>query len=1110
MTSPIDPLEAKLQIINAQPLLSATDLMRFLGCQHAITLDLLYLEGKGPTKKGDDPEAELLQRRGNEHEASHLAALKASGKKVREIDRSGRSLSQALNETREALAEGSDIIFQAALLKGMWGGWSDFLVRVDKPSKLGPYSYEVADTKLKRKPHPKHILQLVLYSDLLAELQGVEPDHAHVELGTGDRWTFRLSDYAAYARESRQRLEEFVATRPASRPVPCNDCGLCPWSEHCEGVWDQEDSLFTVANISKSQVKKLEGGGVSTLEALAKMNKPVPHLAATTFARLKTQAVLQQARKSGPPTFQLRELEAGRGFARLPEPADGDIFYDIEGDPHYDGGLEYLHGVYAQDIGFISFWAHDHEAERQALLDLFEFFRKRLERFPQARIYHYAPYETTALARLTEKYHSGEFFLDRLRREQRFVDLYAVVRGGIIASERNYSIKSLEAFYGLHREGEVKTAGGSVVAYERWRVTSDQKILDEIEDYNKVDCVSTEQLRDWLVSNRPNMLWPELPTDFSEKEKIESEEERGLREQLNAADLTDERRELLLALGLFHTREQKPGYRNVFEAMVRTEDELIDDLDCLYGLEATGPARPVKQSMERDYSYPPQETKIRAGQRPSVATDTNFTSIDVVSLERARRKVTLKIGLKRADLLSDRLNLYPASPLDAKVIAHGVREVVADQCGPRSMRALDDFLGREPPRFKGRGQGPLLLGKDLVAEVIDAVRSLDFSVLPIQGPPGTGKTFVASKAIAALVRDGRRVAVSSNSHAAIRNVLTAVAMTLRDDGGPVVSIVHKGGDEDPDQEQGSGQGVKVVTATGDALLQLAPVVGGTAWLLAREEHVDRFDYLFVDEAGQVGLANLIATGRCARNLVLIGDPRQLPQVVQGAHPGATGLSSLEYLLGDLATIPEDRGIFLPVTRRMHPGLCRFISEQVYEGRLTSHPYTGRQKVEAPNWPSAGAYFVPVEHDGNIQISNEEIESIKCCVTELLAGTWTDKDGVARPVTEADIILVAPYNAQVNALLDALPKNIRVGTVDKFQGQEAPICLVSMTASSADESARGLEFLLSLNRLNVAISRAKGLALVFGAPKLRATSCSTVEQMRLVNTLCALPYCHQGG
>ena len=396
------------------------------------------------------------------------------------------------------------------------------------------------------------------------------------------------------------------------------------------------------------------------------------------------------------------------------------------------------------------------------------------------------------------------------------------------------------------------------------------------------------------------------------------------------------------------------------------------------------------------------------------------------------------------------------------------------------------------------------------ADVINAVRDLDFGVLPIQGPPGTGKTYVASKAIAALIREGRRVAVSSNSHAAIRNVLTAVAKALRDDGGPVVSIVHKGGDEDPDQEEGSGQGVTVVTANGDALLQLAPVVGGTAWLLAREEHIDSFDYLFVDEAGQVGLANLIAIGRCARNLVLIGDPRQLPQVVQGAHPGAAGLSAFEYLLGDQATIPDDRGIFLPVTRRMHPDLCRFISEQVYEGRLISHPDTARQKVEASPWPSAGGYFVPVEHYGNIQICNEEIEAIKSCLTELLGGTWTDNEGISRHVTEADITIVAPYNAQVNELMDALPKNIRVGTVDKFQGQEAPICLVSMTASTAEDSSRGLEFLLSLNRLNVAISRAKGLALVFGSPKLRAASCGTVEQMRLVNTLFALPFCHAGG
>jgi uncharacterized protein len=310
------------------------------------------------------------------------------------------------------------------------------------------------------------------------------------------------------------------------------------------------------------------------------------------------------------------------------------------------------------------------------------------------------------------------------------------------------------------------------------------------------------------------------------------------------------------------------------------------------------------------------------------------------------------------------------------------------------------------------------------------------------------------------------------------------------------------------EEQG-GQGIIVVTSNNEGLLRTAPVVGGTAWLFSRSEHANAFDYLFVDEAGQVGLANLVAIGSCARNFVLIGDPRQLPQVIQGAHPGPVSLSALEYFLGEHVTIPDDHGIFLPQSRRMHPELCCFISEQVYEGRLTSHPDTARQKVTAPKWPTAGAYFVPVDHDSNIQISHEEIDAINSCVSDLLAGTWTNKNGVTRPLSENDIIIVAPYNAQVNALQDTLPKDIRVGTVDKFQGQEAPICLVSMTASSARESSHGLEFLLSINRLNVAISRAKGLALVFGSPGLRATSCSTVEEMRLVNTFCALPYFHSG-
>uniref|UniRef100_UPI0035685279 DEAD/DEAH box helicase n=1 Tax=Paracoccus seriniphilus TaxID=184748 RepID=UPI0035685279 len=255
---------------------------------------------------------------------------------------------------------------------------------------------------------------------------------------------------------------------------------------------------------------------------------------------------------------------------------------------------------------------------------------------------------------------------------------------------------------------------------------------------------------------------------------------------------------------------------------------------------------------------------------------------------------------------------------------------------------------------------------------------------------------------------------------------------------------------------------------------------------------------------QVGLANMAAMGRAARNIVLVGDPRQLPQVIQGAHPEPANLSCLDWMLGDHATIPADRGIFLPVSRRMHPDVCDFISNQVYDGRLTSHPDTASQQVTRTDFPASGAFWVPVPHDGNAQIAPEETAAIKAAATELLRGEWTDKDGTTRPMRQSDIIVVAPYNAQVNALRDALPPDIRVGTVDKFQGQEAPVCLVSMTASSAEETSRGMEFLFSLNRINVAVSRAKGLALIFGAPRLREAKCDTVEQMRLVNTLCALP------
>ncbi len=1097
---------------NNQIRLSASDLMRFMACPHAARLDLAWLRGEdediAPVDASED--AVLLQQHGDRHEIAHLEHLEADGKDVIRIATEDVSFEESLQATRDALMAGPDIIFQAALDGGMWGGYADFLERVPVPSGLGAFSYEVADTKLKRKPAPGHVLQLALYSDMLAAIQGHAPEKAHIQLGTGERVSFRLSEYSEYARFARDRLEDFVRNPPQTRPVPCSLCDLCRWRAHCGDAWQEKDSLYLTAGIMKSQVGKLEAAGVDTMTALAGHEDRVRRLADTTLEKLRTQARLQHARKTGEPTFALRERVPGKGFDLMPRPDPGDLFYDIEGDPFYSEagseGLEYLHGVWDGEE-FAALWSHDLAEEKKALASLFDLFEERLRRYPNAHIYHYATYEITALRRLATRHGIGEARLDQWLRERRFVDLYAVVRGGVFASEPSYSLKDLEAFYDMTRTGEVKTAGGSIVAYEKWRDAGDAGILAEIEDYNRIDCISTERMRNWLLEIRPEGPWLEIGEGETERSVAQQAEHEELSELLSASGLPEERQRVLYDLGVFHWRESKPQAWSVFDSAAKDFEELCDDMECLAGLVATGGHYPVKRSIGREYGYPPQETKLREGGSALFARDDGFVSVDITRLDRSERRICLKMGPRWGVELSDRLDLLPNFALNPGAIPGAIWKVIADQCGPRSNRAADDLLSRNPPRF----HDPLPLPLDEHTEALDgliaAARAMNQSVLPVQGPPGTGKTYVAARAILALVRDGKRVAVSSNSHAAIRNVLMGCFDALRTDETGLtaddVHIAHKISSRERNIPEEVRRAISCVTSNSANAIYSADVVGGTAWLFSRDELEDAFDYLFVDEAGQVSLANLVAMSNAADNLVLIGDPRQLPQVLQGAHPHPANLSCLDWMLGEGRNVDPACGIFLPETWRMHPDLCRYISSQFYEDRLESHPSTARQFVEARRLPRCGAWRVPVAHEGRAQICPEEVEAIRDTIERLLAGAWTDQNGSSRPVCESDIIVVAPYNAQVNALSEALP-TIRVGTVDKFQGQEAPVALVSMTASSSEETSRGLDFLLSRERLNVAVSRGKGLSLVFASPRLLHTHCTTVEQMRLVNALCALP------
>lgn len=1080
--------------------LSASDLMRFTDCRYATLRDLERLRGGGPEPAPSSEDAELLQKHGQAHEAAYLEELRSKDRSVVMIG--GGSFEGQLKETEAALRAGAEVVAQAALGGGMWGGYADFLERVQVPSGLGDYSYEAIDAKLKRTLAPSHVMQLALYSDLLAGVQGRVPEFAHVYLGTGKRQEFRIAEYAAYVNRARRRLEAFISRPEDVRPVPCAACSLCAWREHCDGVWERKDSLFRVAGIRRDQVGKLEEAGVSTLEALAGRAEPVRKLAPETLDKLRAQARLQQARKTGSPSFELRERVPGKGFDLLPRPAPGDLFYDIEGYPYYHEpgepakqdrfGLEYLHGVW-DGARFEAFWAHSRAEEGRALERLFVLFSRAIADSPQARIYHYAPYEIAALRRLTAPHSRGEAQLDRWLREGRFVDLYSVVRSGLVSSEMSYSIKDMEAFYDLPRQGDVKSAGASIVAYEHFRETGDENILREIEDYNRIDCISTQYLRDWLLGVRPEGPWPELREAETEKSEEAQRQSDELWQLLKASGLEEKKKKLLYDLSEFHRREAKPAAWAVFDASAKEQEELMDDMNCLAGLRQVGHSKQVKRSVQQAYAYPEQATKLRPGSRVTVSTADGFTGVTVAELDRKKRRVEVKVGRNKAQHLSRRIDLLPDFALNTDVIQRAIRRAVMDRCGEGRHKAVGDLLAKRSPRFKG--DSPLPIGPDHVAGLKKAVRAMDCTVLPVQGPPGTGKTYVAARAILRLVRDGHRVAVTSNSHAAVVNLLTACVEA----GGGDLSIVHKAqsGAKSPHAA------IKFVATNNARPLRDAQIVGGTAWLFAREEQQGAFGYLFVDEAGQVSLASLVGIAHCARNLVLVGDPRQLPQVTQGAHPPGADLSCLEWLLEEGKNVKENRGILLNVTWRMHPDLCAFVSEQFYGGLISSHESTAMQAIEAQGVPAAGAFMVPVAHKGRMQHAPEEVDAIQAMIDRLLGGTWTDRQGRSRPLTAGDIIVVAPYNAQVLALSDGLP-GIRVGTVDRFQGQEAPVALVSMTDSAIGEGSRGLDFLLSRERLNVAISRGKALSMVFASPDLLQTPCATAEQIRLVNTLCALP------
>ncbi len=1145
-------------------LLSATDLTDFLACEHLTQLELQAARGLIEKPNRQDPGLDLIAERGLAHERRYLTELKAQGLDVAEIPWLGAdpdSLRVAHAATVAALERGAEVVYQAAFFDGRWRGYADFLFKVPAPSRLGSYSYEVADTKLAHHVRVAALLQMCNYADHLGRLQGRETERIHVVLGSGERQPHRLRDYAAYERYTRRRFEAVVdGPLQATYPQPAEHCGVCTWADECSARRLRDDHLSQVAGIQRQQVRKLEASGIATVEALASAEDRVPGIGLTTFDRLRQQARLQVRRRASDVVpFEPLPVVPGQGLSLLPEPSSGDLFFDMEGDPYVeDGGLEYLFGVMeldppspaqhaapgTQHSAYRAFWAHDRTQEKRAFEEFVDFVIERLDRDPSMHVYHYAPYEPTAVKRLMGVHTTREVEVDRLLRGGVFVDLYQVVRQALRVGQESYSIKKLEPLYMPARGGEIKDAGSSIVAYERWLQNEDATILEQIRAYNEADCVSTWRLRDWLERLRAERIAAgedvprpaARPTDRTEAQieaqlgvdELVRRLTSGVPDEPSARSPEQQAGWLLAQLLNWHRREEKPEWWAYFERLAKTQEELEDDAEAIGGLTYVGEQGQVARSTIHRYRFDPsQEHKLPAGSKPEDPR-TGKPAGEVVRVDPIRGFVDLKRST--SSRTPHPTALIPGRPIDTRMLRQSLERLAAcvvehpESLGPQSpvlspspYRAALDLLLRNPPRLVGRPPGaplvdsPSTAARDPRPETRDPgqlvrrlVHLLDESCLPIQGPPGSGKTYTGARMVVDLIRQGMRVGICAFSHQAIGNLLDAVAEHAFESGVPLLALQKANDDERcaSPHVQSTSDNAEIEKA----LVQgTADVVAGTPWLFARPAFGEApLDYLFVDEAGQLSLANVLAIAGAAKNVVLLGDPQQLSQPSKGSHPPGAGVSALEHVLGGHATIPPERGILLDTTWRMHPAVCSFVSEIAYDDRLKTHPSCATQALQdGPPIGGVGLRYLPIQHEGNRTSSAEEAAEVARCVDALVGREWVDHFGEVRTLRLEDILVVAPYNAHVALVSTYLPEGARVGTADRFQGQEAPVVVFATAASSTDDVPRGIEFLFSLNRLNVAVSRARGLAALVSSPDLLAVRCHTPEQMRLVNAFCRL-------
>jgi uncharacterized protein len=1092
----------------------------WLDCPHYLTLRIQVDAGQRVEPNTSfGTFAQLLQRKGELHEDQCLGDYANRGKSVYLVPKKADKESFAAWVTRvgNPLADGHDVVYQMPFVHKGVRGVADFLERVDHPD--GGFGYEPVDAKLTRvDAKPGHVLQLCLYADAINSLTGVDPDRMHVDLGSGSRQSLRVNEFRPYWRRLRGQLSAAIDAGPDATTAPekCTHCEFCEFFPICEQEWRDDDSLVFIPSIRPTERAALDVGDILTLTRLSEFDGDLAGIRPPRLNWLVRQARLQvQAQLAGEDELPYELIEVsddaklGRGFELMPHPDQADVFLDFEGHPFWrpDTGLFFLFGLIERDAqgewAYTGYWAHDLAEESESVTQLIARLAERHGRHPGMHVYHYNHTERSALQSLASKHGIGEAELGRLVQLEAFVDLLDVVRNAIQVGAESYSLKVLERLTDYQRGHAIDKGAGAVVSYEKFMANGKQAHLDAIAAYNADDVRATLALRDWLVAQRPaDLPWREPP-------KEPNEVLVDISDQIAACHRFDEGTpEHLLGDLLGYWTDEWWAYIMPKLAQCQQDTaDLMDSRDAIADLTPVGQfPRIGKRGKELTnpamrFTFPPQQLDDLIGEDEAV----------IYTLPDGKRA---KAAIDRLDIDALELDLewgknnqqagyLPKSVVRHKWVSTEIKRLALFDFAARLLegrnpnRATYALLRRELPRFHtGHGPSEGVFTDDL-DEMLSWATQLDHSYVAVQGPPGTGKTYRATHLIHALVKAGQRVGITAPNHRSIDNVLSEVIKVFTEKGD--VDLLQ--GVRKPANTKIKLDGFKNGDA-GDAANPGVNVVAGTSWLFSNEKMRDApVDVLLIDEAGQYALADALAVSTAARNLILLGDPLQLPQVNLAVHAGGGGLSALGHVIGDDVTLPDTRGVFIEKTRRMHPDICRFLSDQIYEGKLSWVPNCERQSTVA----GTGLRWLRALHQGNSTSSVEEALIVADRISQLVGTPWTNFKGHERPLTVGDFMVVTPYNAQrrmIRQVLDRDPRTagVPVGSVDKFQGGTAAVVFFSMATSSGEDMVRGADFLFSRARLNVAISRARCLAYLVCTEQLLETRAKTVEQMRLIGTL----------